>query len=200
MKRVLLLGDSIRMGYDEYVKEILAGEFEVEYDDADNGRFAAYTLWQANQFFKNRGRFDVVHWNNGYWDMNIEAPMTEPMHPLDEYVRFLGRILSEIRKNGAVPVFATTTPILPAEAEAEVTVEGCARFCYDNAWVLKYNAAAVSLMKKEGVAVNDLYSLCISDPHYYKCPDLLHLTEEGYRRCAEQTAQAIRAAARSSPA
>ena len=41
MKRVLLLGDSIRMGYDEYVKELLEGEFEVVYDDADNGRFAA---------------------------------------------------------------------------------------------------------------------------------------------------------------
>ncbi|MBQ1848734.1 MAG: hypothetical protein II135_12080 [Clostridia bacterium] len=64
MKRVLLLGDSIRMGYDEYVKELLKDEFEVIYDEFDNGRFAAYTLWQANQFFKNHGKFDVVHWNN----------------------------------------------------------------------------------------------------------------------------------------
>ena len=42
MKRVLLLGDSIRMGYDSYVKEILESEggFEVVFDDIDNGRFA----------------------------------------------------------------------------------------------------------------------------------------------------------------
>ena len=196
MKRVLLLGDSIRMGYDEYVKEILAGEFEVIYDDFDNGRFSAYTLWQVNQFFKNFGHFDVVHWNNGYWDMNIETPMKTAMHPVGEYVHFLGRILNEIRNNGAVPVFATTTPILSAEAAAGVVQDGVDYFKYNNDWVKEYNAAAVSFLKSEGVAVNDLYSLCLEDEHYYKCPDLLHLTEAGYRRCAEQTALAIREAAK----
>ena len=196
MKRVLLLGDSIRMGYDEYVKEILEGEFEVCYDDVDNGRFAAYTLWQANQAFKKLGRFDVVHWNNGYWDMNVEFPMTEAIHPVDEYVQFLSRILAQIRNNGAVPVFATTTPILSKEAAADVVREGIDSFKYENEWVVKYNAAAVSFMKSEGVAVNDLYALCAEDKYFYKCSDLLHLTEEGYRRCAEQTAEAIREAAK----
>ena len=183
------------MGYDEYVKELLAGEFEVIYDDVDNGRFAAYTLWQANQFFKHYGKFDVVHWNNGYWDMNVEAPMKEAIHPVDEYVYFLGRILEQIRQNGAVPIFATTTPILPKEAEAALIKEGVPRAYYEKEWVEQYNAAAVAFMRSEGVAVNNLYSLCLEDEHYYKCPDLLHLTEAGYRRCAEKTAQAIRKAA-----
>ncbi|MBP5666066.1 MAG: SGNH/GDSL hydrolase family protein [Clostridia bacterium] len=195
MKRVLLLGDSIRMGYDEYVKELLTGEFEVVYDDADNGRFAAYTLWQANQFFRHCGRFDVVHWNNGYWDMNVEAPMVEAIHPVPEYVHFLGRILAEIRRNGAVPVFATSTPILSEEAAQAVMKEGIPRTFYKNEWVVEYNKAAVDFMEREGVAVNDLYSLCLESPTYYKCPDLLHLTQEGYKRCAEQTAAAIRKAA-----
>ena len=53
MKKVLLLGDSIRMGYDDYVKDLLKGEYEVYYDAEDNGRFSSYTLWQANQFFKH---------------------------------------------------------------------------------------------------------------------------------------------------
>ena len=194
MKKVLLLGDSIRMGYDEYVKEILKDEFDVIYDESDNGRFSAYTLWQANQFFKNCGHFDVVHWNNGYWDMNIEPPMKTPMHPVEEYVRYLHRILTEIRNNGATPVFATSVPILSKELAAEVVTEGVAPFEYDNEWVKKYNAAAVSFMESEGVTVNDLYSLCLKDRHYYKCPDLLHLTEEGYRKCAEKTADAIRKA------
>lgn len=194
MKRVLLLGDSIRMGYDEYVKELLSDEYEVIYDDVDNGRFSAYTLWQANQFFKNYGRFDIVHWNNGYWDMNVEAPMKEAIHPVDEYVHYLGRILTQIRQNGAIPVFATTVPVLSEKAAAEVAVPGIPTFSYDNEWVVKYNEAAVSFMRREGVAVNDLYSLCLEDPHCFKCPDLLHLTDEGYRRCAAQTAKMIRAA------
>ena len=196
MKRVLLLGDSIRMGYDEYVKEMLDGEFEVVYDDLDNGRFAAYTLWQANQFFKNQGHFDVVHWNNGYWDMNEEWPMTDAIHPVDEYVHFLGRILAEIRKNGALPIFATTLPILPKELGLEIASEKGAVSNYKNEWVVRYNDAAVRFMNSEGVQVNDLYSLCVKDKYFYKCPDLLHLTETGYRRCAAQVAEAIREAAR----
>ena len=192
MKKVLLLGDSIRMGYDDYVKELLQGEYQVYYDPEDNGRFSSYTLWQMNQFFRHFGAFDVVHWNNGYWDMNIEAPMTTAMHPVEEYVHFLRRILAEIRRNGAVPVFATTTPILSVGAAADISGTGADSINYNNEWVKTYNEAAVGLMQEEGVRINDLYSLCLEDPHYYKCEDLLHLTEQGYRRCAEQTASVIR--------
>lgn len=190
MKKVLLLGDSIRMGYQDYVREILKDRCSVYYDEQDNGRFAAYTLWQANQFFKNFGRFDVVHWNNGYWDMNIEAPMVEAMHPIDEYVHFLKRIITEIRRNGAQIIFATTTPVPKSGAALDNTGTGM-EIGYNNDWVVKYNEAAKKLMAEEGILVNDLYSLMLGDPHYYKCPDMLHLTEEGYRLCARQAAKYI---------
>ncbi len=191
MKKVLLLGDSIRMGYDDYVKEILQDKCEVYYAADENGRFSAYTLWQMNQLFRQHGSFDVVHWNNGYWDMNIEAPMVEAIHPVDEYVHFLKRILAEIRRNGARPVFATTTPVLSAGSAADVAGTGALSIHYDNSWVMQYNQAAKELMAAENVTVNDLYALCEQDPYYYKCADLLHLTEEGYRKCAEQTAAVI---------
>ncbi len=191
MKKVLLLGDSIRMGYDDYVKELLAGKCEVVYDPDDNGRFSAYTLWQMNQLFRHFGPFDVVHWNNGYWDMNIEAPMTEAIHPLPEYLHFQKRILSEIRKNGAKPIFATTTPILAEGIAADNTGTGADGIRYNDAWVRTYNDAAKALMEAEHVPVNDLYALCKEDPGYYKCEDMLHLTEAGYRRCAAQIAEKV---------
>ena len=100
MKKILLLGDSIRMGYQQYVKEALEGEFEVRYPE-DNGRFAAYTLWQANQMFKWNPDIELVHFNNGYWDMNIEAPMTEAIHPIEEYKSFLRRIVALCHSCGA---------------------------------------------------------------------------------------------------
>ncbi|MFB9273958.1 SGNH/GDSL hydrolase family protein [Cohnella cellulosilytica] len=190
MKKVLLLGDSIRMGYDEYVKDILRGKCEVYYDDADNGRFAAYTLWQVNQLFVKYGRFDVVHWNNGYWDMNIEAPMTEAIHPLDEYVHFLKRIIREIRRNGAEIIFATTTPILSGGSTLDNTGTGV-KINYSNDWVVSYNNAAKKLAAEENITVNDLYTLMLQDKNYYKCEDMLHLTDEGYRLCAEQAAKLI---------
>lgn len=190
MKKVLLLGDSIRMGYDEYVKEILGNKCEVYYDDNDNGRFAAYTLWQANQFFKNYGKFDVVHWNNGYWDMNIENPMVEAMHPIDEYIHFLKRIITEIRRNGSEIIFATTTPVLEAGTAVDNTGTGI-KINYSNDWVAQYNTAAKKLMQDENIIVNDLYTLMLNDKNFYKCEDRLHLTEEGYKLCAEQAARLI---------
>lgn len=191
MKRVLLLGDSIRMGYDKKVRTLLKNEYEVIFAEEDNGRFAAYTLWQANQYFKNYGHFDLVHWNNGYWDMNIEAPMTEAIHPLDEYLNYLKRIIRLIRQNGAKIVFATTTPIYEAGESKDNTGTG-ASIHYSNDWVITYNAAACGLMEKENIPVNDLYSLCLKGPRYYKCEDMLHLTEEGYLEIAKQTAGYIR--------
>lgn len=190
MKKVLLLGDSIRMGYSEYVKEILKDKCEVYFDANDNGRFAAYTLWQANQIFKNHGEFDVVHWNNGYWDMNVEAPMVDPIHPLDEYLHFLNRIITEIHRNGAKIIFATTVPLLPEDKPVE---KGAAivRLGLRNDWVIKYNEAAKKLMTEHGITINDLYELAIKDENYYKCEDNLHLTQEGYKACAQQVAKMI---------
>ncbi len=188
MKKVLLLGDSIRMGYDDYVKEALSGKCEVLYSE-DNGRFAAYTLWQANQMFKHHGPFDIVHWNNGYWDMNIESPMTEAIHPVEEYCHFLRRIIGYIRSQNAKVIFATTTPIL-GDGSAPDPQTG-KLINYSNEWVKTYNAAAKHLMAEENVPVNDLYELCLEHPRVYKCDDLLHLTEEGSRRCAEKAAEII---------
>ena len=190
MKKVLLLGDSIRIGYQNDVKELLAGEYEVLCPE-DNGRFAAYTLWQANQMFKWNPDIELVHFNNGYWDMNIEAPMTEAIHPVEEYVSFLRRIVALCRQCGAKVVFATTVPILEAGAAEDNTgAEGTIN--YSNEWVKEYNAAATALMQELEVPVNDLYALCMEDARRYKCEDLLHLSPEGSRRCAGQVAEYVR--------
>jgi len=190
MKKVLLLGDSIRMGYDHYVKDLLKDKCTVYYDENDNGRFAAYTLWQVNQFFKTYGKFDVVHWNNGYWDMNVEAPMTDAMHPIDEYIHFLKRIIAEIHRNGAEIIFATTTPILKSGSALDNTGTGM-EISYNNDWVVQYNEAAKKLMAEQNIVVNDLYAQMLKGENYYKCEDMLHLTEEGYKICAEQAAKRI---------
>ena len=69
MKKIVLLGDSIRMGYDKYVKEALADVAEVYYPE-ENCRFAEYTLRYAHEWAGSipRDDVDVVHWNNGLWD------------------------------------------------------------------------------------------------------------------------------------
>ena len=191
MKKVILLGDSIRMGYQDYVKEMLENEYDVIYNDWDNGRFAAYTLWQCNQLLKEHPDAELVHWNNGYWDMHQEAPMTEELSPVPEYQHFLRRIIKLCRDNNVKIIFAATTPVDEAGVAEDVTGTH-SLIAYNNDSVRKYNAAALEVMEAEKITVNDLYALCAARDDLYKCEDHLHLTEEGYRACAAQIADCIR--------
>ena len=188
MKKILLLGDSIRMGYDDFVKEELK-EYEVVYDPDDNGRFSSYTIWMFNIQSNLHGPFDVVHFNNGYWDMNNEGPNREREVPIEDYIHNLKRLINLIRSTGAIPIFATTTPIY----DTDVETEGFEMINYKDAWVKEYNEAALKLMKEENVLVDDLYSLLYDkEKRHYKCSDSLHLTIEGYKKCALEVSRVIR--------
>ncbi len=190
MKKILLLGDSIRMGYQSYVKELLSDEYEVVFPE-DNGRFATYTLWQANQMFRKYSDIALVHFNNGYWDMNIEPPMTEAMLPIDDYKNTIRRIAQLSINYGAKVVFATTVPVIDGGSSEDNTGTG-ASLTYKNSWIDEYNEAAKSVMDELNVPINDLHALCLEHEKCYKCGDLLHLTEEGNKKCAQQTVELIR--------
>jgi lysophospholipase L1-like esterase len=179
MKRVLLLGDSIRMGYEPYVRAGLAGLAEVTAPE-ENGRFVKYTLWGVNLWLKELGKPDVVHWNNGLWDVHHEAPMEEALTPPDEYAETARRVVRELRRTGAHIIYATTTPVAEDAAGRS------------NAEIDEYNRRARALMEELGVEVNDLNALVKTDLAGNLCPDKLHLSERGYRLCAGQTAALIK--------
>lgn len=191
MKKVLLLGDSIRMGYQSRVREKLHKQAEVFYDEKDNGRFACYTLWQANQMFKKYGKMDIVHFNNGYWDMNIEEPMMEPIHNIEEYTHYLRRIIHLSRRFASTVIFATTTPVKDRGEVLDNSGTGM-RLNYDNAWVKRYNSAAIELMNEEGVFIDDLYSLALTDAALFKCDDNVHHSDVGNDVLSEQVVKIIR--------
>ena len=70
MKKIVLIGDSIRQGYDKYVKMAFEGVAEVYYPK-ENCRFASYILrnlidWKESM--KCGDDVDLVHWNAGVWD------------------------------------------------------------------------------------------------------------------------------------
>ena len=69
MKKIVLLGDSIRKGYDKYVKMAFKDVAEVYYP-TENCRFAAYLLRYIHGYKKlvEEGEVDVIHWNAGLWD------------------------------------------------------------------------------------------------------------------------------------
>lgn len=182
--KVLLMGDSIQIGYQNMVKDLLSDKYEVYFTE-DNGRFVQYSYWLINQFYKEHGDFDILHFNNGYWDMNIEHPMKEALNSVEEYTYGLRKIVNYAKQRNTRVIFATTTPVYD-EGSSNDNTGVKASITYKNEWVTKYNEAAVKLMKELDVEVNDLYNIMLQGEKYYKCEDMLHLSDEGSLVCAKQ--------------
>ena len=69
-KKIALLGDSIRMiGYGTKVPEMLGEDYEV-FQPEDNCRFAKYTLRMLFDYKDHLKDCEVIHWNNGLWDVS----------------------------------------------------------------------------------------------------------------------------------
>ena len=168
MKKIVLIGDSIRMGYDKYVKEALSGVAEVYYP-SENCKFAQYTLRFLHEWKKKEGwpdDVDLVHWNVGLWDVCEifgEEPVSSPAH----YAEMIGRIDKRIRMlfPKAKIVFATSTAV------REEGYKGV--FHRYNATIERYNAIARETLAETDTLFNDLYAhtKCIA-PEY--CSDMTH--------------------------
>ncbi len=169
MKKVLLLGDSIRMGYDKTVKKTLGGRAEV-YFPSENCRFASYLLRYFHEYLKldEERRADVIHWNAGLWD--CLRLFEEDVHtPIEIYSYYIDRVCARMKKlcPNAKIIFATSTSVQSEKMGA--------KFKRYNEDIEEYNRVAVEIVKKYGFEVNDLYALSLSLPeeahsdavHYY---------------------------------
>ena len=176
MKKVLLIGDSIRMGYDQYVKHSLKDYCEVYYP-ADNCRFAQYILRHISDWKKTLclgDDVDVVHWNAGLWDTLVlyeDGCLTPP----EFYEYFIDKICNRIKVlfPNAKVIFATSTPVV------ENRFTNPSASYRKNCDIEKYNDIAVKKVKEYGFFVNDLYSITKDLPENYYS-DMTHLyTPEG---------------------
>lgn len=187
MKKVMLIGDSIRMATQTSVREKLGDGFEVWSPEA-NCRYTALTLNELRYYLKKFPEPDIIQWNNGLWDTAILYDDDGNFTPLDIYVDNLGRILKQLKKTGARIIFATTTPTHPKK-EARQSATASRHF---NSDIERYNAAAVRLMESEGVEVNDLYPLLLGDlDRYINADDLIHPTPDGVEVLSSQMAAKI---------
>jgi len=177
--KVMLIGDSIRLGYQDKVIELLEGRADVV-GPGENCRFSAYTLFNlAGSGWVPGDDYDVIQWNNGQWD-TCHMPDGKIHTPLDIYIELQERIAGILMKKTKRLVFATTTPVWPEQFE-NATVHP-----RRNEDIEEYNAAAVDLMGRLGVEVNDLNSPVKEDLKRYICDDMVHLTPDGASLCAER--------------
>ena len=115
MTNVILIGDSIRLGYENRVRELLGKSFTV-YSPAENCRFTKYALWGMYAWMEGWGnpRADVIHWNTGIWDLHHATADGQVFTPLDEYLEANRRLAYQMESYSKKLIWATTIPGGPA--------------------------------------------------------------------------------------
>lgn len=186
MPRVLIIGDSISIGYFEPTKALLEGQADV-YHNPGNAAHTANGLAELDEWLGDT-QWDVIHFNHGLHDlkyMNEKGALVDPavgvqQIPIDRYERNLEELTRRLEKTGATLIFATTTPV-PEGSSGRI--QGDAK---------RYNEAALKVMKKYRVRINDLYAFALPRLDAIQRPRNVHFTDEGSRLLAEQVAASIR--------
>lgn len=186
MKKIVLIGDSIRMGYDKYVREKLDGQAEVLFPE-DNCQFAMYVFRYIHEWKANYGwgdDVDLIHWNSGLWDI-LHLFGDDVFTPPEQYRELLCRIDKRIRLifPKAKIVFALSTPVQEEKFGPQ--------FYRKNADIEQYNAIAREVFAGTDVEIDDLYSVMQNAPA--ECwSDMTHFyTPAGTERIGEAVLDCI---------
>ena len=111
LPKVLIMGDSISIGYTSYVVENLKGVAEVRRHKGNAGPtirgVAKIDEWLGKE------QWDVIHFNWGLWDMYGWEYHKEDRSP-EAYGKRLESLVGRLKKTGAKLIWATTTPACPA--------------------------------------------------------------------------------------
>ena len=189
LPKVLIIGDSISIGYTKLVVDQLKGVANVQRPKSNCGP----TTRGLKHLKKCLGtnKWDIIHFNWGLHDLCYRHPKAKAYGnrdkvngslsvPLDQYEKNLEQLVTQLKKTGAKLIWASTTVVPEGEAGRKVGDE------------IKYNAIALKIMAKHGVAINDLHQLTASLPATsFTKPGDVHFTRAGYDKLAAQVAESI---------
>ena len=178
LPRVLLIGDSISMGYTLPVRKRLVGRANVHRIPTNGGPtkngVARLDAWLGS------GRWDVIHFNHGIHDLRFMDDGQRQVGPAD-YEANLRKIVARLKQTGATLIWATITPIPDGELNPP------RRF----GSVAEYNAIAARVMRENGIRINDLNAHVTPRFTELQTPRDLHYQPAGYEFLAEKVAAEI---------
>lgn len=179
LPRVLLIGDSISIGYTLFVRELLKDVANV-HRIPENGGPTRNGVEKIDAWLGD-GRWDAVHFNFGLHDIRrLDGGQWQV--PMDGYEGNLRRIVARLKRTGAKLIFATTTPV-PQGKLSPPRVPG------DE---VTFNEIAARVMRENGVELNDLHSFSRDKLAQWQVPANVHFHEEGSRALAGEVARTIR--------
>lgn len=178
LPRVLLIGDSISIGYTQPTRKLLEGKANVHRIPANGGPTKNGV---ANiQKWLGTGKWDVIHFNWGIHDLKFMPDGKRQVEAAD-YEANLRSLVATLKATGAKLIWASTTPIPEGELNPQ------RKF----GQVPEYNAIAAKVMTENGVTINDLNAWMTPRFEELHKPKDLHYTDAGSEHLARKVAEAI---------
>ncbi len=190
---VVLIGDSIRLGYAPVVVEQLKDIAQVIGPEANGGD--SNNVLQHLDEWVIRHDPAVIHINAGLHDLTTPTNTGAKQVDLDTYKKNLTAILHRLEnETSARIIFATTTPVIDARQAGKPVL-------LHEADVQAYNRAALDVMKlSPTVQIDDLHAAVMSlAPEKSLGPDGVHFTPEANQALGQTVAASIKRALRDDP-
>jgi hypothetical protein len=202
LPRVLLIGDSVSIGYTLAVRQELAGTANVHRPPANCGS-TKIGLRDLERWLGEK-RWDVIHFNFGLHDLGYRWPEDTNLNaqgiyatpkngghqnvPPETYAKNLRTLVARLKRSGAKLIFATTTPV---SADLHSYVKAAEQ---------PYNVAALQVMAAEKIVVNDLWAFAMPQIESLQILGNPHFTAKGSAALARQVALSVRAQLTVTPA
>lgn len=192
LPRVLLIGDSISIGYTLPVREKLRGKANV-HRPKDNCGPTKLGLTKLDDWLATGGKgkeWDVIHFNWGLHDLKYLSPegknLADPADPKNhqqvetaDYEKNLRELVARLKKTGAKLIWCSTTPV-PEGARGRVAGDA-----------EKYNAVAAKVMAESGIPTDDLFTFAKARLPKLQRPADVHFTAEGSEALAGRVVESI---------
>ncbi|ALJ06815.1 hypothetical protein APS56_09790 [Pseudalgibacter alginicilyticus] len=187
-QKVLIVGDSISIGYTPFVKESLKEVAEVVHNPG-NAKHTGNGLKHIEDWIGDE-QWDIIHFNWGLWDLCYRHPDSKVQgqrdkangtitFSIEDYERNLRAIVKKIKQKSNAKLIFVTTSYVPTE-EAGRYVEDA----------IKYNKVARKVMQENGVEINDIYKVSKKiHQEYGKGNDDVHYTPKGYEELGKPIAK-----------
>jgi hypothetical protein len=179
--KVLIIGDSISLGYTPFLRKQLSGCSI--YHNPGNAMHTRYSLENIDKWVNSKD-WEMIHFNWGLWDMCYRVTEGENLYvknkmsglqdiPIKDYEENLVKLVKILKKTNAKLVFLTSTYV--PHDEPGIKSED----------VILYNNVAKEIMNKHIIPINDIYSKSklIHQQYGISSADV-HYTEKGYRAIA----------------
>ena len=192
MKKILLLGDSIRMDYQDYVKQKLLGK-AIVYFPNDNGCFVQWQLRYYSDWYRavmKNVAPDIIHFNSGLWDVLRLSNEEQCFNNLETYINGIDRLIERMIyfSPKAQLIFATTTSVIePGFSEGpEVAVR-------NNSDIELYNSEIVKFLKQKwgGISIDDLHRISVNMPMEARSDDVHFDTLLGKQLLGDKVVESI---------